>query len=144
MILNRERGGYYLGQIVRLGGSFVINGTSDPVVIRDGNSNAILSVTRASAGLFTVKFLGADNATADQRFPIPSLPITWNIQLSQAAVPAQACEARLVKNSWSQSNRQFQIQCVDFEVPSAVDPDNGDVIAFEFVGCIDSSGTDPA
>lgn len=143
MILNREKGGYLLGQVVRLCGSFRIDGTNDPDVIRDGNSDCVATVDRESAGLFTVTFAGGET-NSPYYFPIPEKLVSWKVSIAQAAGPTQPCEARYVVDSYSQTTRSFQIQCLDWEVPSAVDPDDNDMIAFELVGSIDSSGTDVA
>jgi hypothetical protein len=136
VILNREKGGYCLGQVIRLSGSFVVDGTDDPSVIRDGNSNCIESVEYVSAGLFTVTF--ADD------FPIPEMLITWRVDVMQTVAPSVFAKAHLVLDSYSQADRSFQIQCFDFATPSATNPDDGDMVCFELMGCIDSSGTDAA
>jgi hypothetical protein len=142
LILNREKGGYLLGQVVRLTGSFTTNGTSDPTVIRDGNSDSVLSVTYVSAGLFTVKFAGA--VRVEDQFPIPEKLVGYQVHISQGVAPTSSVRAYLVKNSYSQVTRSFQIQCQDLETPAATNPDTGDWISFELVGCIDQSGTDAA
>lgn len=137
MILNTEKGGYFNGTVVRLGGSFRINGTSTPDTLRDGHSFCVKSVARVSAGLFTVTF--------DTGFPIPQIPINYHAHLSQVAVPTQAATAHVVVDSWSQSARTFQIACISHATtPTAVDPDDNDIITWEFVGSISSAGTDPA
>jgi len=139
MVLTQEKGGYARGQVVRLHGSFRIDGTSNPDVIRDGNSAYVASVTRVSAGLFTVKF--------DKDFPIPEILTSWKISMARAAVPTQEItECNLVVDSYSMSARTFQVACVDGSDGSngAVDPDDNDMIGFELVGSISSVGTDPA
>lgn len=134
MVLTQEKGGYARGQVVRLHGSFRINGTSDPDDIRDGNSSCVASVARVSAGLFTVTF--------DAGFPIPEKLVSWRADVSQVAAPTSACRAHLIVDSYSQSSRSFQIQCLDFETPSVVDPDDNDQVSFELVGSVSSVGTD--
>ncbi len=136
MILNREKGGYCLGSVVRLTGSFRIDSTNDPDVIRDGHSACISAVDRESAGLFTVTF--------DDGFPLPEKLVGWGVDLAQGVAPSQPCYAYYVVDSYSQVTRSFQVQCLDYSTPSAVDPDDNDMIAFELVGSIDSSGTDAA
>lgn len=141
MVLNKEKGGYYNGQVVRLGGSFRVNGTSDPDAVRDGNSNCIESVVLTSTGLFTVTFEGD--------WPLPEKLITWSVDMQRVAEPTQAGSAYLLIDSYSQATRSFQIA---FSGPEAADPDDthlvtadpddNDWICFELVGCIDSSGTD--
>jgi len=139
MILNRESGGYLQGEVVRLCGSFRIDGTDDPDVIRDGNSNCIASVGRDSAGLFTVTF--------DAGFPLPERLVSWKVSIARAAVPTQeVTSCHLVVDTYSQSTRSFKIATVDGAdgTDGAVDPDDNDMIAFELVGSINSAGTDAA
>jgi len=139
MVVTEEKGGYARGQVVRLPGSFRIDGTNDPDVIRDGNSACVATVERDSAGLFTVTF--------DDDFPIPERLTSWDVSIARAAVPTQEIsECNLVVDSYSQVTRSFQIACVDHGDGSngAVDPDDNDMIAFELVGSISSIGTDPA
>ncbi len=139
MVLTQEKGGYARGQVVRLHGSFRIDGTSDPDVIRDGNSACVSAVDRESAGLFTVTF--------DDDFPIPETLASWKVSMARGAVPTQEItECFLVVDTYSQSTRTFQIACVDGADGSnaAVDPDDNDMISFELVGSISSVGTDPA
>jgi hypothetical protein len=135
MILNREKGGYFLGAVVRLGGSFRIDGTDDPDVLRTGNSGCF-EVVRADTGLFTVTFTGDE--------PIPELLTNWKIDIAQTVTPSAFVKPHMVLDSYSQVTRSFQIQCFDFSTPSATDPDDNDMISFEITGAIDSSGTDPA
>lgn len=139
MVLTQEKGGYARGQVVRLHGSFRIDGTNDPDVVRDGNSACVASVDRDSAGLFTVTF--------DDGFPIPETLVSGGAKLWRAAVPTQiVTECNLVVGSYSQSTRSFQIACVDGAdgTNAAVDPDDNDMISFELVGSVSSVGTDPA
>lgn len=136
MQLKQERGQYGNGDVIRLNGSFRIDGTNSPDVIRDGNSNIILSVVRNSAGNFTVTF--------DGKFPLPSKITHWHVDISQAAAPTAFVKPHMVIDSWSAVTRSFVIQCIDFSTPSATDPDDNDMIAFELVGCINSAGTDAA
>jgi hypothetical protein len=136
MVLNREKGGYCLGQVVRLCGSFRIDSTNDPDVIRDGNSDCVSAVDRESAGLFTVTF--------DDDFPLPEMLISWSVDIAQTVSPSAFVKPHMVLDSYSQVTRSFQIQCLDFSTPSATDPDDNDMISFEIVGAIDSSGTDAA
>lgn len=137
MVLTQEKGGYARGQVVRLHGSFRIDGTNDPDEIRDGNSSCVASVVRESAGLFTVTF--------DAGFPLPEKLVSGGCKLWRAAVPTQEIsECNLVVDSYSQSTRSFQVACVDGADGSngAVDPDDNDMISFELVGSISSVGTD--
>lgn len=134
MLLEREIGGWTRSN-VRFTGSFRINGTSNPDDYRDGNSNAISSVVRNSAGLFTVTL---HEALSGQ---VPQKPFI-TAELAQVAAPTQAARAAYVVDSWSQSARTFQVKCLDYDTPSAVDPDDNDVITFEISGSITSAGTD--
>ncbi len=139
MVINEEKGGYARGQVVRLHGSFRIDGTDDPDVIRDGNSSCVSAVERGSAGLFTVTF--------DEGFPIPETLVSWKVSMARAAAPTQEIsECHLVVDTYSQSTRSFQIATCDGVDGSnaAVDPDDNDMISFELVGSISSVGTDPA
>lgn len=136
MILNREAGTYALGKVVRFYGSFKTDTTNNPDVVRDGNSNYLASVVHASTGLFTVTF--------ESGFPIPSKLVAFRAEIASAAAPTKFCYAYVVKDSYSQATRSFQIQVMDLDTPVATDPDDGDWISFELVGAIDSVGTDAA
>lgn len=135
MVLNQEKGGYALGPQVRLFGAFRINGTSDPDTLRDGGSH-IVSVARVSAGLFRV--------TLDTGFPIPEIPVKMTAELEQAATPTNFCKAYVVRDTYSQANRQFDIQVRTCAANAASDADDNDIVCFELVGSISSAGTDPA
>lgn len=142
MILTREIGGWGR-DVIRLVGSFRINGTSDPDDVRDMNSNGIASVTRGTAGLFTVTLASPENGgfTAYPEKPF----ITAEIQ--QAANPTVWADARVVRDSWSQANRTFQVQVLTATAAgntadTASDADDNDVIVFELIGSISSQGTD--
>ena len=141
MILTTEKGGYVRGIPTRLSGSFRINGTSTPDTIRDGNSKSVASVTRVSAGLFTVKF--------DAGFPVPERLVNWHVELSQAANPTVWSRAHMVIDSWSQSTRSFQVQVLKSTAAgdtadAASDADDNDQVSWEIFGSISSVGTDPA
>lgn len=139
MILNKEKGGYCQGAVVRLVGSFQINGTSTPDHIRDGKSNCVASVARVSAGLFTVTF--------DTGFPIPEKLVFSSANLQQQANPTVWSRAHIIGDSYSQSARTFQIQVLKANATAdtadaASDADDNDWVCFELVGSINSSGTD--
>lgn len=138
MILNRENGGYFMGRVIRLFGSFVTNGVSSPTVIRDGNSNYIKSITRVSAGLFTVTLEG------DVSFPLPERFISSRADIEQLAAATSTVNARIVRGSYSQATRSFQVLTRLDTTAVATDPDTGDIVSFELIGAIDSAGTDPA
>jgi hypothetical protein len=139
MQYNPNSKGYIGNQEVVLSGSFRIDGTDDPDVIRDGNTNMVESVERDSAGLFIV--------TLASGFPIPERLRSWKISMARAAVPTQEIsECFLVVDEYDHVERTFQIACVDGVDGSnaAVDPDDNDMIAWELVGSISSVGTDAA
>lgn len=139
MQLKQERGSYCGGDIIRLYGAFRIDGTSDPDAFRDGNSALVYDVVRVSAGLFTVYLSGS---AVNDYFPVPEMLIHADVQVWQVAAPSQPCRASYVLDSWSQVTRTFQVKCLDYDTPSAVDPDDNDMISFELVGSISSNGTD--
>ena len=130
----------YLGNSeVVLSGSFRIDGTDDPDVIRDGNTNMVESVVRDDVGYFIV--------TLASGFPIPETLRSWKISLSRTAVPTQEIsECFLIVDTYSQISRSFEIACVDGVDGSnaAVDPDDNDMISWELVGSTNSAGTDAA
>jgi hypothetical protein len=138
MILIKKLGGY-LRDAVEIEGSFRINGTSDPDDIRDGNSNLIASVTRGSAGLFTVTFADPEDGGPTD---LPYELITAQCDIMQAAAPSSFVKPHIVVDSYSSVTRDFDIQCIDFSTPSATDPDDDDVITFRLVGSISTQGTD--
>ena len=105
MILVPTLGGWGRDAI-RLKGSFRINGTSNPDDIRDFNSNGIASVTRGTAGLFTVTLASPENGGFTA---YPEKPFI-TAELAQAANPTNWAKAHYVVDSYSQSARTFQIQ----------------------------------
>jgi hypothetical protein len=143
MKTEREAGGY-ARQVIRLMGSFQINGTSTPDVIRDGKSALIKSVVRDSAGLFTV--------TLNDHGTLPSLMITERAWASPKSSPVKVVDAGVVVGSYSQSTRSFQIQtnviadtgASSYTDPAVGDPDDNSRINFELVGSLTSAGTDAA
>lgn len=136
MQTEKERGGYSRS-VIRLCGSFQINGTSAPDVIRDGKSALIKSVARDSAGVFTVTF--NDYGTLPKRL------ISELATLSTKAAPTKMCVASVVVDSYSQSTRSFKIVTIQMSGTEAVtDPDDNDRVNFELVGSLSSAGTDAA
>lgn len=138
MILEKSLGGY-VRQKVELEGSFRINGTSTPDDIRDGNSNVIGSVARSDTGLFTVTFATVDNGGPSD---LPEKLVSSRAELQSAAAFTVAAMARIVKDSYSQVTRSFQIQTIDLDTPAAADPDDNDVVTFYLAGSISGQGTD--
>lgn len=146
MILNEEKGGYMMGQVVRLCGGFKYTASGNVVdTIRDGRSKCIASVSRTSAGLYRVTF--------DTGFPIPERCVTkraW--KTAGSSTPAKACIVEVVEGSYSQSGRYFDIVVTvvgdtansAYADPVVGDPDDASRIEFELVGSISSPGTDPA
>ena len=133
------RGVYSPGQVMVVGG-FQLNGASAPTVFRDGtkvsSAQKKFSVSRVSAGLYTVTFTGG--------YPLPTLPFI-HPSLEQAAAPTADAYAFLVKGSWSTSTRSFQVQLQTVgTTPAATDADAGDRVTFLFLGSTSSAGTDPA
>ena len=119
-------------------GGFQLNGASAPTVLRDGSKVASASkkftVVRNSAGNFTVTFTSG--------YPLPALPFI-HVMLEQAAAPTADAYAFVVKSTWSQSTRSFQIQ-VQTLAGAASDGDAGDRLTFLIVGSLISAGVDPA
>lgn len=110
-----------------------------PTVFRDGtnvsSAKKMVSVTRVSAGLYTVAL--------DAKTPWPELPFIYPV-LEQAAAPATPCKVRYVKGSWSKVTRSFQVQVQTITTPAASDGDATDRCTILIMGAIDSPGTDPA
>ena len=142
-VLQEELGTYDGRCIIRLFGSFGVDGSGDPEVIRDGKRNSF-SVVHDGAGLYTVTFSGTH--------PVPELLITEDAWLSKAAVVAKAQTCNVVADSWSQADREFQIVVVTvgdvagsaYADPALSDPADGERINFELVGSISPAGTDAA
>lgn len=136
MQTTQERGGYPRG-VVRLYGSFQINGTTTPDVIRDGKTKLIKSVVRNGVGDFTVTF--EDTAL------LPSKLIAEFATLSTKTAPTKMCQAYVVVDSYSRTTRSFKIVTIMLSGTEAVaDPDDNDRVNFELVGSLSSSSTDAA
>jgi hypothetical protein len=121
--------------------SFRTNTTSAPDQIRDGKSGLVLSVTRVSAGLYTIA-LRTDR-------PSPVRHIVQHVSVNSAANTAatQAVSgARYVDGSWSQTAGTFQVLVTDCNntTPAAVDPDSHARISITLTSSISSVGTDAA
>lgn len=113
MRTNEERGTYSQPGIVHIYGSFQTNGSSAPTVIRDGNARLIYgsgslgSVVRTSAGLYTITF--------DSGFPMPPIPIIFNVSNHCLANPTSLVTAYFVEGSYTKGGNgqwSFQIQVV--------------------------------
>ena len=126
-----DRGGYSRG-VITLEGSFQTNGAGAVTLIRDGKSALIKSVVRNSAGLFTVTF--------NDFGLLPSRLISERAELSVAA-GGTASLASVVKDSYSQSARTFQI--VTSTAGAAADT-TGLRVNFALRGSLMSAGTDAA
>lgn len=140
--MNTPDWGGYIPGMVTLEGSFLVNGTSNPDAIYDGNTNVIESVVLTSTGLFTVTI-------ADWVPYIPTKLITKLIGMDRAAVPTQAGSANFVLGSWDPAARTFQIAFTGPEAADpddthlvAADPDDNDVISFYLRGSALAIGTD--
>lgn len=143
-ILQSELGSYDGRQIVRFYGSFQANLDTTPDLVRDGK-RASFTVARTSAGLYTITFAAG--------FPIPQRLIYESASLSCAAtLTAKAQQAHIVRESYSQSTRSFQIVIYTvgdvalsaYADPAVSVPNDNDRINFELIGSISSAGTDPA
>ncbi len=143
MQLQKDHGSYSRS-IVTLRGSFQINGTSNPDVIRDGKSALIKSVVRDNAGIFTV--------TLNDYGTLPSLMITERAWCSPVESFAKISDAGVVVGSYSQATRSFVIHTRTvadtglsaYADPALGDPDDDSRVNFELVGSISSAGTDAA
>jgi hypothetical protein len=135
--LEKELGGYSRW-VIREILSFQCNTTNPPTIIRDGNSRLVLSVTRVSAGLFTV-------AMRTDR-PSVKLYVVTDPALSQINTPpTQNCSVAFVEGSWNKSAGTFQLQVFSSAASAAaVDPDAGCRISVEMIGSINTVGTDAA
>lgn len=132
--------GAYSPRQVLIPGSFKTVTSSNPTVLRDGTYVAAakkkFSVTRVSAGLYTVTFTGG--------YPLPKLPFIV-ATLHQAAAPTADAVLHVVRDSWSQATRSFQVQIqTNGTTPAATDGDAGDLVSFLVMGSLSSAGVDPA
>lgn len=120
---------------------FQLNLTAAPTIFRDGTnvstaSGKMVSVTRVSAGLYTV--------TLDQKTPWPEVPFVLP-HIEQAAAPTAPCQIKYVKGSYNKVTRSFQVQIQTVgTTPAASDGDAGDRVTILLTGSITSVGTDPA
>lgn len=119
--------------------SWQVNGASAPTVLRDGTNvntatGKMFSVTRVSAGLFTVTLTKA---------PWPQRPFFYPT-VEQGAAPTAAVRAHYVKNSWNATNRTFQVQVLTSSTNTASDGDAGDRVSVLLMGGLSSPGVDPA
>ena len=138
MILQRELGSY--GKyVVHEYISFRTNTTSAPDQIRDGNSGLVLSVTRVSAGLFTIAM------RTDRPSPKRHMVEHVNLAFPANTAPTQTAIAGYVDGSWNQVAGTFQVLVTSAVASSAaVDPDAHARISITLVGSINGVGTDPA
>lgn len=133
------RGSYSPAQSVMMG-AFKTVTSGNPTVLRDGTkvsaTQKMFSVTRVSAGLYTVTFTSG--------YPLPALPFIY-ATLHQAAAPTADAVLHVVRDSWNTSTRSFQLQIqTNGTTPAASDGDAGDVVSFLIVGALESVGQDPA
>lgn len=111
-------------------------------VLRDGTnvttaSGKMFTVTRVSAGLYTIGLLAARGAW-------PTLPFILPV-VEQAAAPTVPISVHYVKGSYSASARTFQVQVMTIgTTPAASDGDATDRVTIFFLGGIGSTGVDPA
>lgn len=142
MQLSPEKGTY--GRyIIREMMSFRFNSTG-PVLdrIRDGKSGLVLSVTRDSVGLYTIKM------RKDRPYVTGGKYVHLNVHLSQVAAPVAYCDAHYVEGSWAVAadGITFKVKvfkrATDLVAAVASDPDSGDRIHIELVGSYVSVGQD--
>lgn len=141
-MLTPDWGGYLNGMIT-LEGSFLINGSSAPDGVRDGNTNTF-TVARDSAGLFTVTF-------ADHLPYMPEKMVTELAWLNPVdSTPVLVCACGVVEGSYSQANRSFKILCTKvadvgasaYFDPAPADPDDNSRVCFTLRGSCLAIGTD--
>lgn len=116
--------------------------------IRDGRSGVFTnpggSIVRNSAGLFTI--------TLSSKCPAPiARELTGFVAIEHAAgVPGTFLQGWIVKDSYSQATRSFQIQLLQLPVgaayvqPAVADPGANDRVVIEFTAPISAAGSDPA
>jgi hypothetical protein len=144
MIIYKDLGSYSR-YVVREVCSFRLNGTT-PDKIRDGNSRLVKSVTRVSAGLYSV--------VLDAQRPVPlsassvAKHICVNVSLAQSATPTNRCNAWYVKDSYTLSGAgssrvaTLQVQVQLYNAATASDADVGDRVSIELIASINSTGYD--
>lgn len=125
----------YARRVLIIRGRFRINGTTTPDEIRDGKAGIVLSVARASQGLFTV--------TLKPGFPIPQQETFASASLQQAAAPTNHARAHFVRDSLNVTNRTFQVATTRLGTPAVNDPDDNDVVDFVLVGPAIAAFKDP-
>ena len=135
-------GGWYNSPF-EMEGSFLVNGTSNPDGIRDGNSNQIASVVRESAGLFTV--------TIAERWALPEQCVTEEAWISPVdATPVTVCACGIGEGAYDPAARTFQILCTTvadtgqsaYFDPAPGDPDDNSRIGFRLKGAMNPMGVD--
>ncbi len=147
MQLCMDRGSYVKGGIIHLFGSFEV-AAGAVTLKRDGGTN-LFSVVRTSAGLFTVTFTPANTGGP----VVPSRLIMEGAYVSAAAtLTGKAVTAHIVKDSYSQATRSFQIVTrivgnvadAAYTDPTVGDPNDNERINFHLLGSLTSVGTDAA
>lgn len=119
--------------------SFRTNTTSAPDQIRDGKTGLVLSVTRVSAGLFTIAL------RTDRPSPVRHMVEHVNLAFPANTAPTQTAIAGYVDGSWNQAAGTFQVLVTSAVASSAaVDPDAHARISITLTGSISSVGTDAA
>lgn len=110
--------------------------------IRDGKTGLVKSVTRDSAGLYTVKL------RKDRPYVTGGKYIAVHASLSQAAAPTNYCDVHYVEGSWTVAadGITFQVKvfkrATDLAAAVASDPDNGDRISVTLTGSYVTVGQD--
>lgn len=142
MELQPEKGSY--GRYIiheRL--SFRYNADGDVLDrIRDGKTGLVKSVTRESAGLYTVKMRRDRLYVKDGKY------ITVHPSLSQVAAPTIYADVHYVEGSWQvvADGIEFQVQVMaratDAVAAAASDPDDGDRVSITLTGSYVTVGQD--
>jgi hypothetical protein len=128
--------------------SFRYNSTG-PVLdrIRDGKTGLVKTVTRDSAGLYTIKI------RADRPYVAGGKYITVHASLSQVAAPTVYADVHYVEGTWATGNDADGSKYITFKVKVfkratdvaaavASDPDNGDRISVTLSGSYSTVGQD--
>lgn len=124
---------------MHLRGSFLLQGSSAPTVLRDGtnvvSTGKWFTVSRTSAGLYLV--------TIATGFPIPKVPFIIT-EVSQSATPTNHAFSCKVVGTWSSTTRTFNILIRKTTDGSASDGDVNDRVTFNVMGSYVGPGIDPA
>lgn len=143
---DNDWGGYIVG-LMNIKGAFRINGSSNPDAIHDGNTNVIKSVTRDSAGLFTVTIDSAKNGVPYVPAQVLGMPC-W--ASASDSTPVKTVVPQYVTDSWDPATRTFKIVTVMVGDTGAsayfdavpADPDDNTWVGFTFEGPVPPPSVD--